>query len=188
MPASGTQTEEVVPLICVSESNCWIIGLTMGSSAGCSLNRDISSAAFESRKLLLPPSIERWFCAKSSSVVIRLGSAATAVGDLLREVLGQVADALVGVLAPEEHALRVELRAEPGHVPGLIMRPDSVQRVLPRLEDFPGSGVEVVAAILIPDRQMIPVEDHGVGGGPPHLVVRGGQVSRDIGTSLWADS
>jgi hypothetical protein len=58
-------------------------------------------------------------------------------------------------------------------MPGLVVRVDRVQRVIPGLEDFAGGEVEVAAAILIPDGQVIPFENHGVGRGPPDLVVGG---------------
>jgi hypothetical protein len=90
-----------------------------------------------------------------------------AVGDLLGQVLGQVADALLGVLGPGQHALGVELRAEPSHMPGLIVRADRIQRVLPGLEDFAGGRVEVAAGIVIPDGQLVTGEPDGIRRGPP---------------------
>src|SRR5262249_3506311 len=106
---------------------------------------------------------------------LRVSVRDVAVGDLLCEVFGQVADAFLGVLAPREHALSTELRAERGHMSRLISRADRIQRLVPGLEDFAGGRVEIVAGNLIPDRRAIPVEDHGVGGGPPDLVVSGSE-------------
>ena len=85
-----------------------------------------------------------------------------AFGDLLGQVLGQVADAAVGVPGPGEHALSVEPGPEAGHMLRLISRADRVERVIPGLEDFAGRRVEVVAGILIPDRQLVAREPNGI--------------------------
>ena len=63
-----------------------------------------------------------------------------------------------GVLAPREHALSIELRAEPGHMARPISRADRVQRVIPRLQYFAGGRVEVVAGRFVPHRQLVPGE------------------------------
>jgi hypothetical protein len=56
---------------------------------------------------------------------LRVGVGLVAVGDVLGDVFGQVADAPVRVLGPGQHALGVELRAEPGHVQRIIGRADA---------------------------------------------------------------
>ena len=85
-----------------------------------------------------------------------------AFGDLLSQVLGQIADAPVGVLGPGEYALGIELGPEPGHMLRLISWADRVERIIPGLQDFAGRRVEVVAGILIPDRQLVPREPNGI--------------------------
>src|SRR5262249_60715931 len=85
-----------------------------------------------------------------------------AFGDLLGRVLGQVADAPVGVLGPGEYALGVEPGPEAGHMLRLISWADRVERIIPGLQDFAGRRVEVVAGILIPDRQLVPREPNGI--------------------------
>jgi hypothetical protein len=54
-----------------------------------------------------------------------------AVAELLGQVFGQVADAPGGVLGGGEHALGVELGAEPDHMPWLVVVGDGVQGLVP---------------------------------------------------------
>ena len=68
---------------------------------------------------------------------LRAGVGLVAVGDLLGQVLGEVADSPGGVLGPGQHALGVELRAEPGHVRRVIVRADRIQGPGPRLAAAP---------------------------------------------------
>ena len=104
-----------------------------------------------------------------------VGGGLVAVGDLLGEVFGQVADAAGCVLRSGEHALGVESVPEPGHVQRFIVVADGVQRVIPGGQDFAGRGVEVGACLLIPDGQFLAVEPDGGGVRPPDLVVGRGQ-------------
>ena len=83
---------------------------------------------------------------------LRVGTGLVAVAYLLSQVLGQVADAAVGVLGPGEYALGIELGPEPSHMLRLISRADRVERIRPCLQDFAGRRVEVAAGTLIPDR------------------------------------
>jgi len=106
---------------------------------------------------------------------LRAGLRDVTFGDLLGQVLGQIADALLGVLGPGEHPLGVELGPEPGHMPGLVRRADGVERRIPGLQDFPGGRVDVVAGIFIPGGQPVSGEPDLLGGGPPDLVIGGGQ-------------
>ena len=56
-----------------------------------------------------------------------------------------------------------------------------VKRLVPGSQDFPGGRVEVVAGVLVPDRQLVTVVFDGAGVGPPDLVVGGGQDAADLG-------
>jgi hypothetical protein len=73
---------------------------------------------------------------------LRVGLGVVAVADLLGEVLGDVPDALGGVLRPGQDALGVELDAEPGDVVGLVS--ELVERLVSAGQDFPAGRVEVV--------------------------------------------
>ena len=95
-----------------------------------------------------------------------------AVAELLGQVLGQVADAPGGVLGPGEHALGVELRPEPGHVQRLVVRADGVEGLVPGRQQLAGHRVEVAAgAPHAISGRCPPSYAHGVGAGPPDLVI-----------------
>ena len=64
-------------------------------------------------------------------VALAVGFGVVAVGDVLGEVLGQVADTAVCVLAPGQDALCVEAVAEFGDVQGFVVISDGVERVVP---------------------------------------------------------
>ena len=105
----------------------------------------------------------------------RPGRLAVGVGfaDGFGEVLGEVADGLVGVLGDD--ALQVELRAEPHHMRRLGVRVgvEPVERLGPGRQDLAGVGVGV--AVLGPGPLGQPVDVDGlVEGGPPQGVVGGG--------------
>ena len=104
-----------------------------------------------------------------------------AVADVLGQVLGEVADASAGILRPGEHALGVEPVAEPGHVQRLVPVADGVEGLVPRWEHFAGVRVEVGAGLLVPDRQVPALVLDGCGGGPPDLVVGGGDDLAKLG-------
>ncbi len=104
-----------------------------------------------------------------------------AVAELLGQVLGQISDTPGGVLGPGEHALGVELGPEPHHMPRIVIRADGVQGFIPGRQQLAGGGVEVAAADLIPHRQIVAIEADGVGGGPPDLVVDGGDDLPQLG-------
>ena len=57
---------------------------------------------------------------------------------------------------------------------GPSVRADGVQCLVPGGQHFPGGRVQVGAEVLIPDRQLVAVEAGDLGGGPPDLVVGGG--------------
>ena len=63
---------------------------------------------------------------------------------------------------------------------------DGVQGVVPGGQEFPGRGVEVVAAGLVPDRQAASSYLLGVGGWPPDLVVGGGDDLPQLGAGQGA--
>ena len=104
-----------------------------------------------------------------------------AVGHLLGEVFGQVADAACGVLGSGEHALGVEPVPEPGHMQRLVLISDGIQRVVPGRQDLPGRRVEVGGRLVVPDRQLVAVEPDDGGVGPPHLVVGRGEDAAQVG-------
>jgi hypothetical protein len=112
---------------------------------------------------------------------LRVGVGLVAVAELLGEVLGQIADAAGGALGPGEHALGVELGPEPGHMQRLILRTNGVQGVIPGGQQLAGGGVEVAAAGVIPHRQVVTLEPDLTGGGPPDLVVGGGDDLPQLG-------
>ena len=114
-------------------------------------------------------------------LALGIGVWVVAVAELLGQVLGQIADAPGGVLGPGEHALGVEFGPEPDHMPRLVIRADSIQGVIPGREQLAGGGVEVAAAGLVPDRQIVALEPHAVGGWPPDLVVGGGNDLSQLG-------
>jgi hypothetical protein len=94
-----------------------------------------------------------------------------ALPQLLDQVLGQVTDALPGVLGARQETLRVELQAEPDDMPRLISGADRVERLVPAGQQLPAGRVEEAAGCLVPDGQVIAIEAHHVGGRPPDLVV-----------------
>ncbi len=100
-----------------------------------------------------------------------------AVGHLL----GQVPDAAGGVLGAGQHALGVEPVPEPGHAHRLILGGDRVESVVPGGQDFPGARINIRTPVLIPHRPRLPVELHGRGVRPPHLVVGRGQNPVQLG-------
>src|SRR5262249_50702867 len=63
---------------------------------------------------------------------------------------------------------------EPGHVPQVAVIGDGVEGVIPIGQQLSGLRVEVASAVLVPNRQVVTLEPHGVCRGPPHLVVGGG--------------
>ena len=71
--------------------------------------------------------------------------------------------------------------AEPGHVQRLVLVADGVEGLVPGGQDLAGGGVEVVAAGLVPDRQLAVVVLDLVGGWPPDLVVGGGEDLAQLG-------
>ena len=89
-----------------------------------------------------------------------------AVGDVLGQVLGEVADAPVRVLGPGEHALGVEAVAEPGGVQRFVLVADGVERVIPGRQDFTGFRVEVGTYVLVqtgrcpPSKRILSVDGH----------------------------
>ena len=70
---------------------------------------------------------------------------------------------------------------EPGDVQRLVVRADGVEGLVPGRQDLAGGGVEVVAGCLVPDGQLVALEPHDVGGGPPDLVVGGGDDLPQVG-------
>jgi hypothetical protein len=104
-----------------------------------------------------------------------------AAADLLGQVLGQVPDTPGRVFGSGEHALGVELGPEPGRMQRLIRWADRVESLIPGGQDLPGGGVEVGAAGFVPDWQLAAVVADGVGGGPPDLVVGGGDDLAQVG-------
>ena len=71
--------------------------------------------------------------------------------------------------------------AEPGHVPRLVLVADGVEGLVPGREHFAGVRVEVGAGVLVPDRQVAAVVLDVRGGGPPDLVVGGGDDLAEFG-------
>ena len=69
-------------------------------------------------------------------LALGVGFCFVAVGDVLGQVLGDVADAPVGVFRPAENALCVEAVAEPGDVQRLVILADGVERVVPRRQQL----------------------------------------------------
>src|ERR1700745_2594640 len=88
------------------------------------------------------------------SVSLRL----VAIGHLLGEVLGQVADAPGRVLGPGENALGVEPFPESCHVPRLILRADGVKAP-------PGGAAGPVSATALPWRLARRTPGHRPTGG-----------------------
>jgi hypothetical protein len=105
----------------------------------------------------------------------RAGGGVVAVAEVLGQVLGEVADAPGGVLAPGQDALGVELRPEPRDVQRLVLWADGIQGLIPRRQELAGHRVEVAAGRLMPDRQVPVVVVHGIGLGPPDLVIGRGE-------------
>jgi len=110
-------------------------------------------------------------------VAVRL----VAVAQVLGQVLGEVADAPAGIPGSGEHALGVEPRAEPRHMQRLVIVPDGVEGLVPGREHLAGLRVEVGAGVLIPHRQAVAVVLDDFGGGPPDLVVGGGDDLAELG-------
>jgi hypothetical protein len=63
----------------------------------------------------------------------------------------------------------------------LVVRADGVERLVPGGQEFAGGGVEVVAAGLMPDRQMRVVVLDLVSRWPPDLVIGGGEHLAQLG-------
>jgi hypothetical protein len=112
---------------------------------------------------------------------LAVGLGLVAVGDVLGEVFGQVADATRGVLGSGQDTLGVEPGPEPGHVQRLVLFADAVGGLVPGGQDLAGGGVEVRAGVGVPDRQLVPIEADGGGAGPPDLVVGRGEHAAQIG-------
>jgi hypothetical protein len=137
------------------------------------------------RARLIPRSVSEPRCVITLSG--RLSGVAS--GDLLGQVLGEVADAASGVFTASEHALGVELRAEPGHMAGLILGPYRIESLAPGGQQLAGCRVHVPAHGLMPDGQLAAVAETDLcRGGPPHLVIGRGDDLPQIGTgdrSAW---
>ena len=114
-------------------------------------------------------------------LALRVSLGVVAVAELLGQVFGQIADAPAGVLRSGEHALGVELGPEPGHMRRVVVRADGVQGVVPVGQQLPRVGVEVAAGGLVPYRQVVALEKDLAGGGPPDLVVGGGEDLPQLG-------
>jgi hypothetical protein len=80
-----------------------------------------------------------------------IGVGGVTSGDLLRQVLGEVANAPRGVLASGEEALGVEPGPEPDDVQRLIVRADRVEGLVEGRQQLPGRRVDVAAAGLMPE-------------------------------------
>ena len=63
---------------------------------------------------------------------------------------------------------------KPGHVQRFVLVADGVEGLVPGRQHLAGVRVEECAGVLVPDRQVRAVVDGGLGGGPPDLVVGGG--------------
>jgi hypothetical protein len=113
--------------------------------------------------------------------LLGVGGGLVAVGDVLGQVLGEVADAPGRVAASGEHALGVELRAEPGDVQRLVVVADGVECLVPGGQELTGRRVEVAAGCLVPDWQVRVVVLHLARGRPPDLVVGGGEHLAQLG-------
>ena len=103
---------------------------------------------------------------------LSIGVGLVAVAELLGQVLGQISDAPSGVFGPGEHTLGVELSAEPDHMQRLIIWANGVQGLVPGGQQLASGGVEVAAAGLIPDRQIVALEPDLICSWPPDLVGR----------------
>ena len=66
-------------------------------------------------------------------------------------------------------------------MPRLIIWADGVERFIPGGQQLAGGGVEVAAAGLIPDRQVVTLKSDGLCGGPPDLVVGSGDDLPQLG-------
>ena len=74
-------------------------------------------------------------------IALGVGVGGVASGDLLGQVLGEVADAAAGVFGSGEHALGVELGPEPGDVPGLDRAGPMASRAWSQVgSNSPGAG------------------------------------------------
>jgi hypothetical protein len=104
-----------------------------------------------------------------------------AVGDVLGEVLGQVADAAGRVLGPTQHALGVEAIPEAGDVQRFGLVVDGVEGLVPGGQDLAGRRVEVGARLVVPHRRRAVLEANDGRVGPPDLVVSGGQDPAQLG-------
>src|SRR6266576_3526967 len=58
---------------------------------------------------------------------------------------------------------------------------DGVECVVPACQQLPGLGIKVAPARLVPDRQPVTVEPDVPSGGPPDLVVGGGDDLPQLG-------
>jgi hypothetical protein len=64
---------------------------------------------------------------------------------------------------------------------GLVAVADGVEGLVPGREYLAGAGVEVGAGLLVPGREVPAVVDGRAGGGPPDLVVGGGDDLAEFG-------
>jgi hypothetical protein len=96
-------------------------------------------------------------------------------GDVLGQVLAQVADAAIGVRRPGQQALQVVLVPEPQDVGRLAVHVTvhEVERFLPRRKQPAVVRIDVADVLGRPAREMLRVQRHVVFG-PPELVVGGG--------------
>jgi len=104
-----------------------------------------------------------------------------AVAEVLGQVLGEVADAPVRIPRPGKNALGVELGAEAGDVPRLVLVADGVEGLVPGREHLSGAGVEIGADVLVPDRRVVVIVGGCVGGWPPDLVICRGDDLAEFG-------
>ena len=115
-----------------------------------------------------------------------VGLGLVAVGHLLGQVLGQVADAPGRVLRAGQHALGVEPVPEPGHMHRLVLVPDRVQGLVPGGQDFPGVRIDIRTRLLVPHRPLIPVKADRGYVRPPDLVIGSGQHPAQLGAGHGA--
>lgn len=110
--------------------------------------------------------------------LLPIGVGFVAGGDGLVQILDQVIQPPVGLVAVGEHALDVDLGAEPDHLHRLRRgRTGFVERG----QRVAGVGVDIPAGVLVPDREVYLGVDDGVGLGRPHLVVGRGGGGADVG-------
>ena len=103
------------------------------------------------------------------------------VGDVLGEVLDEVADAPVASFEPARTPWASNRVAEPGHVQRLVLVAERVEGLVPGRQGFAGGGVDVGARVRGPRRAAGRRRTGGGGVGPPDLVVGGGQHLAQVG-------